>query len=68
MFPSLRGDMDWWKYRSRSPLFFPKNMQESWEEWMRKGKLLKVKNGGEISPKRGWLEEDEGVFIPPPKM
>jgi hypothetical protein len=24
MFPSLRGEMDWWKYRSRSPLSFPK--------------------------------------------
>jgi hypothetical protein len=23
MFPSLRGKMDWWKYRSRSPLSFP---------------------------------------------
>ena len=23
MFPSLRGEMDWWKYRSRSPLTFP---------------------------------------------
>jgi hypothetical protein len=23
MFPSLRGEMDWWKYRSRSSLTFP---------------------------------------------
>jgi hypothetical protein len=23
MFPSLRGEMDWWKYRSRSALTFP---------------------------------------------
>jgi hypothetical protein len=23
MFPSLQGDMNWWKYRSRSPLSFP---------------------------------------------
>jgi hypothetical protein len=47
---------------------FPQNMRESWEEWRRKGKLLKVNNGGERIPKRGWLKEEEGVFIPPPKM
>jgi hypothetical protein len=23
MFPSLREEIDWWKYRSRSPLTFP---------------------------------------------
>src|SRR5664279_5566356 len=30
-FPTLRGEMDWWKDRSRSPLSFPSNWrQESW--------------------------------------
>jgi hypothetical protein len=32
-FPSLRGDIDWWKDRSKSSLFFPKKMQESRKEW-----------------------------------
>jgi hypothetical protein len=31
------------------PLFSLKNMQESWEEWRRNGKLFKVNNGGERS-------------------
>ena len=32
-FPSLRGDMVWWKCRSRSPLYFPsKWRQESWRD------------------------------------
>src|SRR5664279_5073054 len=30
-FPSLRGEMDWWNSKSRSPLSFPSNLrQESW--------------------------------------
>jgi hypothetical protein len=44
-------------------------MQESWEEWRRKGKVFKVNNGGERSPKHAQPKEEEGVFIPPlPKM
>jgi hypothetical protein len=43
-------------------------MQESWEEWRRKGKLFKVNNGGERSPKCAQPKEEEGVFIPLPKM
>jgi hypothetical protein len=27
------------------------------------GQALKINNGGERSPKRGWLKEEEGVFI-----
>jgi hypothetical protein len=46
-FPSLRGEMDWWKCRSRSSLTFPskicKNHGRNWE----RGKLSKVNNGGE---------------------
>jgi hypothetical protein len=42
-------------------------MQESWEEWRRKGKLFKVNNGGERSPIHGWIKEEEWVFIPPSK-
>ena len=47
MFPSLRGEIDWWKCRSRSPLSNPskicKNHGRNWE----RGKLSKVNNGGE---------------------
>jgi hypothetical protein len=42
-------------------------MQESWEEWRRKGKLFKVNNGGERSPFCAQPKEEEGVFIPPSK-
>jgi hypothetical protein len=31
------------------------------------GKLFKVNNGGEIGPIRGWLKEEERVFIPSSK-
>ena len=32
-FPSLRGEIDWWNGRSRSPLSFPtKWRQESWRD------------------------------------
>jgi hypothetical protein len=30
------------------------------------GQACKVNNGGERSPIRSWLKEEEGVFIPPP--
>jgi hypothetical protein len=30
------------------------------------GQACKVNNGGERNPIRGWLKEEEGVFIPPP--
>ena len=37
MFPLHKGDMDWWKCRSRSPLYFPsrmgKNHGREVEEW-----------------------------------
>ena len=46
-FPSLRGDMDWWKYRSRSPLSIPsKRRQESWRDG-EEASSQKVNNGGE---------------------
>jgi hypothetical protein len=58
-FPSLRGEMDWWKYRSRSPLSNPskicKNHGRNWE----RGKLSKVNNGGERRGKT-CLEELSG--------
>jgi hypothetical protein len=38
MFPSLRGKMDWWKYRYTSH-FFLKDMQESWEK-LKKGQTF----------------------------
>jgi hypothetical protein len=44
-----------------------KNTQKLWEEW-RKGKLFKVNNGGDRIPNCGWLKEEEGIFIPLPKM
>jgi hypothetical protein len=42
-------------------------MQESWEEWRRKGKLFKVNNGGERSPFFAQPKEEEWVFIPQSK-
>ena len=51
-FPSLRGEIDWWKCRSRSPLSNPskicKNHGRKWE----RGKLCKVNNGGGEREKR----------------
>ena len=51
-FPSLRGEMDWWKYRSRSPLSNPskicKNHRRDWEG----ASFSKVSNGGERGKKR----------------
>ena len=48
MFPLHKGDMDWWKCRSRSPLSFPsricKNHWREREEWQA---LLMENNGGE---------------------
>ena len=47
MFPSLRGEIDWWKNRSRSPLLFPKKYARISGVLERKSKLSKVSNGGE---------------------
>ena len=50
-FPSLRGDMDWWKCRSGSPLSFPSKWRQ---ESLRDGEEAssqKVNNGGEIECK-----------------
>jgi hypothetical protein len=47
-FPSLRGEIDWWNDRSRSPLSFPSNWrQESWRD-REIAKLNKVNNGGKF--------------------
>ena len=47
IFPSLRGEIDWWNDRSRSPLSFPSNWkQESWRN-REIAKLQKVNNGGQ---------------------
>ena len=55
-FPSLRGEMDWWKSRSRSPLSNPskicKNHGRNWE----RGKLSKV-NNGEVRGGKTCLQE-----------
>jgi hypothetical protein len=46
MFPSHRGEMDWWKYRSRSPLSFPSKICKNYGRNLKRGKLSKVNNGG----------------------
>jgi hypothetical protein len=68
-FPSLRGETDWWKYRSRSPLSFPskrcKNHGRNGEErqaiqgqqWRRESAQFVA------SPRR-----KKGYLYPPPKM
>jgi hypothetical protein len=45
MFSSLREDIDWLKYRSRSPLTFPQDNTRN--IGLIVTKLVKVKNGGE---------------------
>ena len=51
-FPSLRGEIDWWKCRSRSPLSNPSKIcQNHGRKWER-GKLCKVNNGGGEREKR----------------
>jgi hypothetical protein len=49
MFPSFRGEMDWWKYRSRSPLSFPQKYARIMGVTEEGGQALKVNNGGERS-------------------
>ena len=46
-FSSLRGEIDWWNGRSRSPLSFSSNWkQESWRN-REIAKLQRVNNGGQ---------------------
>src|SRR5665811_2254434 len=53
-FPSLRGEIDWWNDRSRSPLSFPSNWkQESWRN-REIAKLKKVNNGGPFRAQQSW--------------
>jgi hypothetical protein len=69
MFPSLRGEMDWWKYRSRSPLSFPSKICNNHGR----------NGGGRASYSRSTIEEREaqnvlsprrkkGYLYPLPKM
>jgi hypothetical protein len=45
-FPSLRGGIDWWSCRSRSPLPNPSKIcKNHWRE-KRESKLKRVNNGG----------------------
>jgi hypothetical protein len=68
MFPSLRGEMDWWKYRSRSPLSFLSKYARIMGGMEKRGQALKVNNGGERSPIHAQPKEKEGVFIPSSKI
>jgi hypothetical protein len=67
MFPSLRGDFDWWKDRSRSPLSFP---SKRCKNYGRKGGGRASFQGQQWRKEsaQSWLKEEEGVFTPPPKM
>ena len=47
MLPSLRGEIDWWKYRSRSPLSFPSRRSKNHWRDREIGKLKRVSNGVE---------------------
>jgi hypothetical protein len=44
-------------------LFSLKKMQESWGERKREGKLSRSTMEEREAQKRGWLKEEEGVFI-----
>ena len=52
-FPSLRGEIDWWKCRSRSPLSFPSKICKNHGRMEREGKLS-----------RSTMEEREGKNQP----
>ena len=57
--------MDWWNCRSRSPLSFLSNLQESWRR-REKTKLQEVNNGGQRRAKKLWsLWGRRGPFIGP---
>ena len=59
-FPSLRGEIDWWNDRSRSPLSFPSNWkQESWRN-REIFKLKKVNNGGLFRAQKLRVNGEEG--------
>ena len=51
-FPSLCGEIDWWKYGSRSPLTFPQRYARIMGGSERKADFSKVNNGGERGEKR----------------
>ena len=51
-FPSLRGEMNWWKCRSRSPLSNPSKICKNHGRNQERGKLFKVNNGGREREKR----------------
>jgi hypothetical protein len=53
MFPSLRGEMDWWKYRSRSPLSFPSKICKNHGR----------NGGGRASYSKSTMEEREARFV-----
>jgi len=57
MFPSLRGEMDWWKYRSRSPLSFPSKICKNHGR----------NGGGRASFAKSTMEEREAQFVPSPR-
>jgi hypothetical protein len=43
-------------------------MQELWEEWRGRASYSRSTMEERGCPIRGWIEEEEGVFIPPPKI
>jgi hypothetical protein len=53
IFPSLRGEMDWWKYRSRSPLSFPQKICKNHER----------NEGGRASYSKSTMEKREAQFM-----
>ena len=69
-FPSLRGGMDWWKCRSRSPLSNPSKICNNHGRKWERGKLCKVNNGGGERKQlagQSWLAGGRwrGIYTPP---
>jgi hypothetical protein len=64
MFPSLRGEMDLWKYRSRSPPPFPSKICKN--HGRNGGQACKVNNGGEKTQFVPSPRRKKGYLYPPP--
>jgi hypothetical protein len=66
MFPSVRGEMDWKKYRSRFPLPFPSKICKNHGRNGGGRASLQSQQWGRENLFRAQPKEEEGVFIPSP--